>query len=201
MANQEIEVKFAVRDLGKIEDKLVREGAQMIMPRSHEVNLRFDTTDGKLSKNGQALRLRQDQHITLTYKGPSHEQEGARVRTEIQTRVDDFGAAMSILEALGFQVVLRYEKFRTEYLWRETHVSLDEMPYGIFLEVEGENPNAVREVCDAFGLKWANRIPYSYVEIFTRLQEIYALPSRDLTFDAFHSWQGSLSVLGIYPAD
>lgn len=201
MANQEIEVKFAIRNLANIEGRLVREGAKLIMPRTLEVNLRFDTADGQLTWKGQALRLRQDQHIILTYKGPSSDKEGTRVRTEIQTRVEDFNATKSILEALGYLVVLRYEKYRAEYYWRGAHVTLDEMPYGTFLEVEGENPNAVREVCDDFGLKWANRIPYSYVEIFSRLQEIYALPSRDLTFDAFRSWQGSLSVLGIYPAD
>lgn len=201
MNRLEIEIKFYVRDLRKIEECILQDGGTLIMPRTYEVNLRFDTPDGSLSASGQALRLRKDQAFTLTYKGASREEDGVKVRTEIQTRVEDFDAAKALLEALGYKVYMTYQKYRREYLYRDTHVSLDEMPYGTFMEVEGENPVVVRAVCDKLGLQWDKRISLSYIEIFQKIQQQWGLNKGECTFEEFKAWKGSLALLGIIPAD
>jgi adenylate cyclase class 2 len=115
MQDQELEVKFLVSDLAKLEQRLRALGASQELPRTHEVNLRFDTPDGALQMGKQVLRLRQDQAVHLTYKGPSTSQQGVRVRTEIEFIVEDFGKARRFLEVLGYQVALMYEKYRTTY--------------------------------------------------------------------------------------
>ena len=52
----------------------------------------------------------------FTFKGPSEEEEGGILsRQEIEFVVGDFESAKQFLEALGYEVVVFYEKFRTTY--------------------------------------------------------------------------------------
>ena len=45
-----------------------------------------------------------------------------------------------ILEALGFKPVLVYEKRRHTWSLGETEVVIDELPFGLFMEIEGSEP-------------------------------------------------------------
>ena len=60
-------------------------------------------------------------------------------RTEIEFGVDDFAKAKQFLEHLGYQSILVYEKYRTTYELDHAHIMLDELPYGNFIEIEGED--------------------------------------------------------------
>ena len=51
--------------------------------------------------------------------------------------VSSFDNAKALLEALGYRVSVMYEKYRTTYDWGGCEVTLDEMPYGDFAEIEG----------------------------------------------------------------
>jgi adenylate cyclase class 2 len=201
MKDREIEVKLWVKNLALIESRLKQKGAILLQPRTFEQNLRFDTSDRSLTQSGQVLRLRRDLHNLLTFKGASTDEQGARSRLEIQTRVEDFHTARRLLEALGFTVILTYEKFRSEYDFEQGRVSLDEMPYGNFLEIEAESANQIQKICQSLNLDWNKRIRYSYGELFTLIREMDHLESEDLTFQAFQNWKGNLARLGIFPAD
>lgn len=78
-----------------------------------------------------------------------------------------------------------YEKQRGEYHLEGTSISLDELPYGDFVEVEGDDTQRIRQVSDLLGLKWENRVFESYVVLFNRLRSEYGLEFRDLIFDNF----------------
>jgi len=201
MKDREIEAKFLVRNLESVETKLKGMGAILLQPRTFEQNLRFDNATQELSKSGQVLRLRKDIHNILTYKGVSTDDHGARSRVEIQTQVEDFEATRRLFEALGYSVVMTYEKYRREYAWNDTRISLDEMPYGLFIEIEAESSEQVQEVCQALNLDWEKRVFYSYVELFSLIQKKERLESEDLSFEAFRDWQGNLAGYGIFPAD
>ena len=71
MNGQEIEAKFYINNLPKIEARLQQLEARLIQARVHEKNLRFDTPDQSLRREGRVLRLRQDDAARMTYKGPS----------------------------------------------------------------------------------------------------------------------------------
>jgi adenylate cyclase class 2 len=201
MQDQELEVKFLVSDLAKLEQRLRALGASQELPRTHEVNLRFDTPDGALQMGKQVLRLRQDQAVHLTYKGPSTSQQGVRVRTEIEFIVEDFGKARRFLEVLGYQVALMYEKYRTTYTLDGVEILLDELPYGDFVEIEGLNPEVIRSVNDRLGLDWEKRAPESYIVLFEGLKACKGLPFRDLSFDNFASLKMIPADLNLRPAD
>ena len=109
MNGQEIEAKFHVQNLRKIELRLLELKTQLIQPRVHEVNLRFDRPDGELRNSFHVLRLRRDDIARFTFKGPSVEKEGGILsRQEIEFEVGDFDGAKHFLEAVGFQVVVLF---------------------------------------------------------------------------------------------
>ena len=155
MNGQEIEAKFHVQNLREIELRLLELKTQLIQPRMHEVNLRFDRPDGELRNSFRVLRLRQDDIARFTFKGPSVEKDGGILsRQEIEFEVGDFDSAKHFLEAVGFQVVVFYEKFRTTYELNETHIMLDELPYGSFIEIEGEDVESIHSIANLLGLNW-----------------------------------------------
>jgi len=199
--NQELEVKLYVSDLEAVKKKLIASGASIKQARTHEMNLRFDTAHGDLSRGYKALRLRSDTAARLTYKGPSSSVDGVRLRQEIEFQVSDFGAARAFLGALGYQVVMIYEKQRAEYFLQDTSISLDELPYGDFVEIEGDDTQRIRQVSDLLGLNWENRVIESYVALFNWLRSEYSLEFRDLIFDNFENLDFSLGTLGIKAAD
>ena len=111
----EIEAKFCVLSLKSIEERINKIGGKLIKPRHHERNLRFDTPQQDLTRANKALRLRQDQHIHLTFKGPAEHVGGISKRQEIEFQANDFKAANNFLNALGYKISVVYEKFRTTY--------------------------------------------------------------------------------------
>ena len=183
--NKELEVKFLLQNLDKVIKKLEEVGAILTQPRTYERNLRFDTPKRRLTQNEQVLRLRKDRNNLLTYKGPSENKDGVSARTEIEFTVGSFDKAQDLLEALGFQVSMIYEKYRTIYKLNDTLVTLDEMPFGIFAEIEGKDSITIQGVCNQLGLIWEQRTLLSYAQLFQIVKENLKQPFRDLTFENF----------------
>lgn len=201
MKDQEIEVKYYIADLPALEAKLQRLGARLAQQRTHEINLRFDTVDDEMKRSFQVLRLRQDKAARMTYKGPSQYQDGARLRQEIEFEVSDFEAARRFLEALGYHVSMMYEKFRAVYELDGVEITLDEMPYGNFAELEGPDTNSLRTVNEKLGLDWEARAEESYTVLFDQLREVMGLAFSDLSFENFRDLDVSPAAMNLRPAD
>jgi len=127
--------------------------------------------------------------------------EGVKIRHEVEFKVDDFDAAYEFLLALGYKVFMIYEKYREVYKKDNTEICVDELPYGNFIEIEGQDPKSIHFLCDQLGLDWNSRIPESYSSIFEQLKKQKGLEIRDLTFENFKDQAIKLTDLGIYPAD
>lgn len=199
-APTEVEVKFQVQRLADVSRRLEDLGAIVECKRVLEHNLRFDTPDRRLEREHRGLRLRQDSTNTITFKGPTSHSDGIRVRTEIETRVDDFSRARLLLEALGYVVTFEYEKYRTTYALAGTRIMLDELPYGDFIEIEGD-PQSIKVVAGQLGLRWEAAIQDSYPGLFEKLRARHDLPFPGLTFGNFASHEAHVRDLGIEPAD
>ena len=197
---QEIEAKFFVMRPAELRKRLEALGADLIGPRHYECNLRFDTANGDLRKSGRVLRLRQDARVRLTYKDSDSFEAGAMKRRELEFGVDDVETAQEFLEALGFQVALMYEKYRTTYRQHDVEIMLDEMPYGHFVEIEG-GVTALRPAAQTLNLNWEASIPSSYSSLFERVRERLQLHFRDLTFENFKDIHVSSADLGVIAAD
>jgi len=197
----EVEVKFYLSDRSSFEDRLRRIGAELIHERVLEKNYRFDTPDLALSREHRVLRLRQDDASIITYKGPSTIVDGVVDRQEIEFTVSDFNAARQLLESLGYQQSISYEKWRTTYLLDELEITIDEMPFGNFTEIEGGDAKSIQSVARKLALEWSAGITESYLMLFDRVKNQKKMDLRDLTFAAFHDIQVSPRDLGVKPAD
>lgn len=198
---QELEVKFWVKNLNAVQNRLQTLGAHLHSARTHETNLRFDTPEHRLQNNFQVLRLRRDQHVRLTYKGPSSNQGGARLRTEIEIEVSDFESAQNLLHALGYHISSTYEKYRTTYQLRGIEIVLDELPYGDFVELEGMHPQDLHVLSDELGLAWESRLQWSYLALFDALRPLLGISGHNLSFETFAGIQNPLTSLPLTPAD
>jgi len=202
MNGHETEVKFFVKDLGRVEMRLHELKAHLVQARIHETNLRFDNANNDLRKEMKVLRLRQDAEAIFTFKGPNEARsDGILSRKEIEFTVGSFDAAKEFLEALGFTVIAFYEKYRTTYELNNTHIMLDELPYGNFVEIEGKDPDTLRSNTAALGLNWDATVKIGYLTLFERMAEKYNLDAGQLSFNAVKLVQINENDLGVIPAD
>jgi adenylate cyclase class 2 len=201
MNGQETEVKFYVGDLAKIETRLVELDALLIQPRAHELNMRFDTPDRSLRKEGKVLRLRQDESAKMTFKSGTTALNGILTRKEIEFGVESFTAARQLIESLGYEVILFYEKYRRTYELKGLHIMLDQLPYGDFVEIEGENVEAIQEMADEIGCHWDAAITTSYSALFERVAKPRRLNPAELTFAAFSAGKPDAGELSVQQAD
>lgn len=182
----EVEVKFLVADLPAFRERLLAAGGTLQKERVFERNVRFDTPDNALLKKGELLRLRQDAAIRITFKGEVAETltSEAKVREEMEVSVSDFDTTAQIFERLGFAPVQVYEKYRETFLLDSVEVVLDEMPYGNFVELEGEEA-AIKTAAAALGLAWSKRITNNYLGLMADLKQFHQLDFDDVTFANF----------------
>jgi adenylate cyclase class 2 len=198
---QETEAKFYVQDLGNIKGRLKGLGARLVQERVLETNVRFDLPDGSLRVQGRVLRLRRDTEAKYTYKGAGKNSQGVLSREEIEFSVGDFEKAKQFLEALGYQEIFIYEKYRATYEVDQTSIMLDELPYGNFMEIEGETEATIRDLAEKLNLNWDTAIERSYSALFDDLHKKMNLPFRDLTFANFTGIHINASQLGVTAAD
>lgn len=209
---QETEAKFFVLNLDGIRRRLQTLEALLIQERVLETNIRFDLPDGGLRSEGRVLRLRQDTEARLTYKSGSTNEQGVLSRREIEFVVEDFDKAGQFLEALGYQKMFYYEKYRTTYSLQTSevlktsevsaHIMLDELPYGKFVEIEGEIVETIRGVAESLDLKWDTAIPTSYHMLFEQLCAKHPeLDRTELSFSALRGRDISVEELSIRAGD
>jgi adenylate cyclase, class 2 len=192
--DRETEAKFYVAHLDRLAGRLEELKAQRVQPRVLETNLRFDLPDGHLTSSGQVLRLRHDTRARLTYKGAGQNKSGVLDRQEIEFIVEDDQKARQFLEALGYRKSMYYEKYRTTYELEQASIMLDEMPYGSFLEIEGDSVEQIQALAEKLHLDWSAAVPASYTALFADLRQRLGLSFQDLSFENFHD-------LRVTPAD
>ena len=198
---QETEAKFYVRDLDRIKLRLVELDAHLSAERVLETNIRFDLPGAPLRAEGRVVRLRRDTEARLTYKSASDNEQGVLSREEIEFVVDDFEKAKRFLEALGYQKLVYYEKYRTTYELDGMLIMLDELPYGNFVEIEGETIESIQSTADKLNLDWGTAIATSYTALFERARNSLRKSIQDLSFAEFAGIRVDAAHLGVQAAD
>ncbi len=186
-AHSETELKLYCENLMPVRRRLESMGARLKGERVLERNLRYEDDANSLAARSIVLRLRQDRRARLTLKMPGASAPGRDAilrRFEAEVEVSDFGTAALILERLGYQVQLHYEKYRSTWALGTTEIALDELPCGNFVEIEGDAAQIEHAVM-ALALEAAPRLPMSYAVIFDEIQAYLGLPLHELSFAAF----------------
>src|SRR5664279_4951443 len=183
--NVETELKLYVPLLNAVARKIETAGGKISAPRILERNVRYDDDARDFDQTGTVLRLRQDTRARLTYKdGERLLGEYGTSRFEAEVEVSDFENMETILGKLGFHSMLVYEKYRTTYQFERAEVTLDEMPYGNFVEIEGDE-TAIGRIVDLLQLHDAKRMSASYTTLFKFVKKNMGLDFNDLTFANF----------------
>jgi len=129
--------------------RLTREEAERVRLRLEEMSgevgggSQFEEnviyTGPGLDPRRRVLRLRRrGERAILTFKEREPSPSAIKRQREDETEVSDADALAAILEALGYRPTLVYEKRRTTWHLGGVEVVLDELPFGLFLEIEGE---------------------------------------------------------------
>jgi adenylate cyclase class 2 len=125
-----------------------------------EVNVLY--TGETLNVTRSVLRLRRiGNRGVLTYKESLPARLDMKLRRENETRIDDPDAMELILEALGFLPALVYEKRRETWRLGPTEIVIDELPFGLFMEIEGSEKD-IREVETKLAIKQLRTETLSY---------------------------------------
>jgi adenylate cyclase, class 2 len=132
----EIEKKYrlTLKDRRAIEKRL-RETGSKPKPLEHEENTIY--RGGNLGFGLRALRLRRvNGEAILTFKERIPTESLIKHQHENETGVKDADATDAILRGIGFVPALVYEKRRTRWDVGKAKVVIDELPYGVFMEIE-----------------------------------------------------------------
>ena len=145
--------------LDEITQKLVDLGAEF-EKEVFEVN--YQHRGGEMDERGATLRLRKIGDFTvLTYKEKVRTDNGAKRKLEYETSVSDVEAAEKIIEHLGYKLTAVYEKRRKYWRLGEVEVVLDELPFGLYMEIEGTE-EAITKAAKKLGLKDMEHEPRGY---------------------------------------
>jgi adenylate cyclase class 2 len=140
----EIEKKYRLtkRRRATIEKRLHELGASS-RPVEFEENTLY--RGGRIELGSCALRLRRvGARAILTFKQRLPSKSPIKHQQEDETEVASADAAHAILTALGFWPAVVYEKRRTRWHLGKAEIVIDELPFGLFMEVEAAEKEIAR---------------------------------------------------------
>ena len=151
--------RLSARRLDTVTAKLVELGAEY---RKEVFEVNYQHRGGEMDEKGATLRLRKIGDFTvLTYKEKVKTETGTKQKIEYETSVADVDAMEKIIEHLGYRLTAVYEKRRKYWHLNDVEVVIDELPFGLFMEIEG-TIEAIEEAEEMLGLKEAEREPRGY---------------------------------------
>ena len=180
---EEIEVKIAVPAAAKARALVRERGFRVLRARVFEQNIVLDDDKGSVKGRGLLLRVRSARKVTtVTFKG--REVPGIhKRREEREFKASDLEECLAVFENLGFTPSLRYEKYRTEFVRGEEpgHVTLDETPIGVFMELEGPS-RWIDQTAKDLGFSRDDYIGLSYARLYEQWCREHGVVSNNMSF-------------------
>ncbi|HEX8423713.1 MAG TPA: class IV adenylate cyclase [Pyrinomonadaceae bacterium] len=134
----EIEKKYRIESeaAGRLRERLRAAGAE---GRGEEFEENILYAGPGLESRNRVLRLRRVAgRAIFTFKESMSDSSGIKRRREDETAVADADALAAILDALGYKPAVVYEKRRETWLVAGVEVVIDELPFGLYVEIEGD---------------------------------------------------------------
>ena len=148
----EIEKKYRLdeKQFTKIAKRLAQIGA-IFEGETFEEN--YLHRGGVLDGRDAVLRLRKtDEKTTLTYKESLKSTRDVKHKIEHETEVADVDAMEEIIRTLGYRLSVVYEKRRRTWHLGNVEIVLDELPFGLYMEIEG-TPRMISQTEKRLGIK------------------------------------------------
>ncbi|ARV72541.1 class IV adenylate cyclase [Vibrio campbellii] len=169
----EVELKYRVKDKRAFLTTLSSLKHEVMFEDNQEADWFYDTPERKLTNENKSLVIREIEPSGIKLwivKGPEEERCEATDITKSQ-------AAKSMLENMGYEVILHTKKVRSIYFVGEFHITLDHLEgIGYFAEFAimtddesalGRYKQKLEALAGMFGLDESNREPRSYKQIWT----------------------------------
>ncbi len=178
----EREVKLRFTSADDAREAVLATGATPLRCRRLQEDALLDDPAETLRHRRCVLRVRVESGKSLvTFKGPV-QASPMKLREEIETVVGDGETMLRCLEALGYGVWFRYQKYREEYALNDAVIAIDETPVGVFVEIEGGEQGII-EVAQALGRTQADFVLDSYRSLFMEHRRAHGQPDTDMLFD------------------
>lgn len=176
---REIKLRFSSADDARA--AILAAGSTPLLGRRLQEDALLDTPSEDLRKRRCVLRVRMEMGKSrLTFKGPV-QPSPMKLREELETVVGDGEVLLRVLEALGFEVWFRYEKYREEFTHEDVIIAVDETPVGVFVEIEGTE-HGIETMAAALGRSPSDYILESYRGLYLQHRQAFGLSGRDLVF-------------------
>ncbi|MCA1555453.1 MAG: class IV adenylate cyclase [Acidobacteria bacterium] len=144
----EVEKKYRIGsdEAARLRGRLVTVGAERSGEEFEENTL---YTGPGLEGRNRVLRLRRVNggRAVFTFKESLADSSGIKHRREDETTVENPDALAAILDALGYTPAIVYEKRRETWLVAGVEVVVDELPFGMFIEIEGGEESILEAEC------------------------------------------------------
>lgn len=128
----------------------------------------FDNKDGLMQKTDGRIRVRKSgREVEFCYKKPILRQ-GVKKEIEYEIVASSYDNLIKIISKMGFKKTTSYERYRTPYEKNKVKVTIDEYPFAVFVEIEGEEKKIAKvakelgfdkkdnltDSCDSLFIKW-----------------------------------------------
>lgn len=122
-----------------------------------------------LDEKGAILRIRTTQdRALLTYKQRVQNDLPVKQQVEHESEFADVGSVKEIVRCLGLEPRIIYEKRRRTWKLRDVEIVLDELPFGLYMEIEGAI-TAIREAEMLLGIEEFEAEHETYPRLTARL--------------------------------
>ena len=176
----EKELKFEIKDLSRLIDYLKKHGA-VVLNKSKEKTVRLDTSNKDLEKRGVFLRVRAGSKNTITLKEKIGEDKNVRKRKETEFEIQDIEAMAYILGKLGFDYSRTMEKYRINLEYKGAKLSIDELFFGLYLEIEGEEKE-IEAITKELGYNPEEKVLGTYWDILEEYNNEHKTTKKDILF-------------------
>jgi len=151
----EVEKKFCLtkEQRAAVLERLAKIGASL-KGNEFEENVLYE--GNQIDPTKAVLRLRRvGKHGFLTFKQRAPTNSDIKYRQEDETQVADADAMDAILKDLGYTPSLVYEKRRITWELGNGEIVVDDLPFGLFMEIEGPEAeiNEIEQKLDIQDLK------------------------------------------------
>jgi len=122
--------------------------------------------------------------IILTVKKKTKENNRFFEREEMEVKIkeeESVETLREILKSLGFNKEIIFEKKRRNIFKNDMVISIDEPPFGFFVEFEGK-PEAIDRYLDKFNFSNRPRITKAYLGLWEDYKKVHNITEEDCLF-------------------
>jgi len=172
----EKEIKIKVENPKEMIEKLRKIGATF-QGEALEKTIRFDTQNLDFEKQGKFIRCRSGFSNTITLKEKiKNENSSVRARKETEFEIQDIDKMQYILTTLGLDYTRTMEKFRQHWELNNVSITIDELCFGVYMEIEGEE-SQIYKTCELLGIDTNKKLLGTYWDLWKEVSS-----SKDIVF-------------------